>query len=105
MLAWLAGCSAEVTVQPEAPYQPITDTKEFMNWILDPSADVIWGASGYIVTAEGTEDLTSLALDLGFSSHSHFSTAFRRQFGRPPSAMRRALRTRDLDEMSRMLKA
>ena len=58
VLAWLAGCSAEVTVQPEAPYQPITDTKEFMNWILDPSADVIWGASGYIVTAEGTEDLT-----------------------------------------------
>ncbi len=38
---------------------------------------------------EGGADLTSLALDLGFSSHSHFTDAFRREFGRPPSAMRR----------------
>jgi AraC family transcriptional regulator len=31
------------------------------------------------------EDLTSLALDLGFSSHSHFSAAFRQLYGRSPS--------------------
>lgn len=30
--------------------------------------------------------LTELALSLGFCSHSHFSSAFRREFGRPPSA-------------------
>jgi AraC-like DNA-binding protein len=30
-------------------------------------------------------DLSSLALDLGFSSHSHFGEAFRRQFGLTPS--------------------
>lgn len=30
-------------------------------------------------------NLTALALDLGFSSHSHFSQAFRRRFGAPPS--------------------
>ncbi len=33
-------------------------------------------------------DLTALALDLGFSSHSHFTAAFRRHFGKPPSALR-----------------
>jgi len=33
-------------------------------------------------------DLTSLALDLGFSSHSHFTLAFRRAFGCTPSAFR-----------------
>ena len=39
-------------------------------------------------------DLTTLALDLGFSSHSHFSAAFRRQYGYSPSAFKRsALRT------------
>lgn len=38
--------------------------------------------------ADGAEDLTALALDLGFSSHSHFTDAFRREFGRPPSAVR-----------------
>jgi AraC-like DNA-binding protein len=31
------------------------------------------------------DDLTALALDLGFSSHSHFSAVFRRTFGLTPS--------------------
>jgi len=31
------------------------------------------------------DDLTSLSLDLGFSSHSHFSAAFRQAYGRSPS--------------------
>jgi AraC family transcriptional regulator len=31
------------------------------------------------------EDLTSLSLELGFSSHSHFSAAFREVYGRSPS--------------------
>ena len=35
-------------------------------------------------------DLTGLALDLGFSSHSHFTAAFRGQFGRSPSALMHA---------------
>lgn len=30
-------------------------------------------------------DITRLALDLGYSSHSHFTYAFRREFGSPPS--------------------
>lgn len=33
-------------------------------------------------------DLASLAAELGFSSHSHFSAAFRRRFGASPSALR-----------------
>jgi AraC family transcriptional regulator len=37
------------------------------------------------------EDLTTLALDLGYSSHSHFTSAFRRLFGATPSAVRRRL--------------
>jgi AraC-like DNA-binding protein len=39
---------------------------------------------------EGERDLTSLALDLGFSSHAHFTDAFRSEFGRPPSRLRPA---------------
>jgi AraC-like DNA-binding protein len=35
------------------------------------------------------EDLTGLALDLGFSSHSHFTSAFRRHYGISPSEFRR----------------
>ena len=33
-------------------------------------------------------DLSSLAADLGFSSHSHFTKAFRAAFGVTPSALR-----------------
>jgi AraC family transcriptional regulator len=34
------------------------------------------------------DDLTTLSLDLGFSSHSHFSAAFREAYGRSPSDFR-----------------
>jgi AraC-like DNA-binding protein len=40
------------------------------------------------------EDLTTLALSLGFVSHSHFTHAFRRLFGVTPSAMRGSFRPR-----------
>jgi AraC family transcriptional regulator len=39
-----------------------------------------------------TEDLTMLALETGFSSHSHFSAAFRRAFGCSPSQFRQMTR-------------
>jgi len=42
--------------------------------------------------AEGARDLTGLALDLGYADHSHFSNAFRREFGMPPSVFRRRAR-------------
>jgi AraC-like DNA-binding protein len=38
------------------------------------------------------EDLAQLALDLGFSSHSHFTTAFRRRFGDTPARVRARIR-------------
>jgi AraC-like DNA-binding protein len=38
-------------------------------------------------------DITQLALELGFSSHSHFSARFRRTFGLSPSEYRRSTRS------------
>lgn len=37
------------------------------------------------ILADHPADLTAVALDLGYSSHSHFTAAFRRNFGLPPS--------------------
>jgi AraC-like DNA-binding protein len=54
--------------------------------------------------ADGANDLTALALDFGFSSHSHFTDSFRREFGRSPSDIRRAAGRRTLREMSKNLK-
>ncbi|HZS09946.1 MAG TPA: AraC family transcriptional regulator [Blastocatellia bacterium] len=53
--------------------------------------------------ADGADDLTALALELGFSSHSHFTDAFRREFGRAPSEVRRDASRRTLREMSKNL--
>jgi AraC-like DNA-binding protein len=39
-------------------------------------------------------DLTALGMDLGFSSHSHFSSAFRQAYGRTPVEFRRSIRSR-----------
>jgi AraC-like DNA-binding protein len=41
--------------------------------------------------AHGCDDITRLALDLGFCSHSHFTAAFRREFGIPPRCAREQL--------------
>lgn len=40
------------------------------------------------------EDLAALSHDLGFSSHSHFTAAFRRVYGRAPAELRRVARGR-----------
>ncbi len=53
--------------------------------------------------AEGTDDLTALALELGFSSHSHFTDTFRKEFGVTPSEARLNASQRTLREMSKNL--
>jgi AraC-like DNA-binding protein len=40
------------------------------------------------------DDLTTLSLDLGFSSHSHFSSAFRQTYGRTPREFQGLIRRR-----------
>src|SRR5262249_51765140 len=40
------------------------------------------------------DDLTALSLDLGFSSHSHFTSSFRQAYGRTPAEFQRSLRLR-----------
>jgi len=47
------------------------------------------------------DDLTSLGLDLGFSSHSHFSAAFRAAYGRSPSEFRHSVVSRQISRPNR----
>ncbi len=54
--------------------------------------------------ANDEPNLTTLALDLGYGSHSHFTTAFRSEFGLSPSEFRRSASRRGIREMSRKLK-
>src|SRR5690606_377267 len=45
-----------------------------------------------LVELPHASDLTTLALDVGFSSHSHFTAAFRQAFGCTPSMFRQSVR-------------
>lgn len=53
--------------------------------------------------AQGKEELSGLALQLGFASHSHFTDAFRRAFGLPPSACLGPFGSRRLAEATQRL--
>lgn len=53
--------------------------------------------------ADARVDLTELALETGFSSHSHLTEAFRRAFGAPPSRLRGRIDRGHLRELSARL--
>lgn len=55
--------------------------------------------------AERPRDLTELAFELGFSSHSHFTAAFRKTFGITPSVFSQTANTSRLRKMSNILTA
>jgi AraC-like DNA-binding protein len=48
-------------------------------------------------------NLLTLALDLGFASHSHFTAAFRRAFGTTPATFRRTANGRRVQEMRKIV--
>lgn len=54
--------------------------------------------------AEPRSDLTTIALDLGFASHSHFTEAFRKAFGVPPSEFRRGVTARTVAGLAARLR-
>jgi hypothetical protein len=63
VMAALCACESkapapvEPAVSSGPEYLQVADIKQLMNWILDPSSDVIWGAVGTIVTEEGQKEL------------------------------------------------
>lgn len=50
-------------------------------------------------------DLTSIALDTGFASHSHFTARFRAFFGLTPEALRRSAASRSAAELRKIVTA
>ena len=54
---------------------------------------------------DGDDDLTSIALDAGFSSHSHFTARFRGFFGCTPAALRRTAAKDRLAELRKIVTA
>ena len=49
----IGGCSAA-----PPPYKPVADVKTLMASIMDPTADVYWGAVGTVIDETGEHELT-----------------------------------------------
>jgi hypothetical protein len=68
LLAFVPACDSREaptlpSVQTSAPaapsvFEPVTNVRQTMEWILDPAVDVIWDSAGFIITAEGETDLS-----------------------------------------------
>jgi AraC-like DNA-binding protein len=54
---------------------------------------------------DGGDDLTAIALDAGFASHSHFTARFRRFFGCTPTALRRIATAARIAELRKIVTA
>jgi AraC family transcriptional regulator len=54
---------------------------------------------------DGGDDITAIALDAGFASHSHFTARFRRFFGCTPTTLRRAATAAGVDELRKIMTA
>jgi AraC-like DNA-binding protein len=54
---------------------------------------------------DGGDDLTTIALDAGFASHSHFTARFRSFFGCTPAALRRVATAEHLAELRKIMTA
>jgi hypothetical protein len=52
----LAGC--DKAAETPAPYKVELSTKDLMKHAIDPAADIVWAASGYVVDDKGTTDLS-----------------------------------------------
>ena len=50
----LAACSSA----PPPPFQPVADVKQLMASVVDPAADVYWGAVGTIIDEKGVTEIT-----------------------------------------------
>jgi AraC-like DNA-binding protein len=54
---------------------------------------------------DSARGLSAIAVDAGFTHHSHFSAAFRRAYGVTPSALRRDAASRDVSRLRKILTA
>jgi hypothetical protein len=51
----LGGCSGKQQVAAAPDYAPSSSIKDIMDSIVDPNADILWGAVSTTITAKGTE--------------------------------------------------
>ena len=59
LMSALYGCSENSVPENTlvTPYEPVLEMHDLMASVLDPATDIIWGAAGAVITADGEQDL------------------------------------------------
>ena len=57
ILGCLAGCSGSTPPEPAPPYNIGITMQDLMEHVIEPTADVVWGAAGTMVDFAGEHDL------------------------------------------------
>ena len=55
--ALMVACDSGVVGPPSPPFTPVADVKQIMEMVVDPAAEVVWESVGYIITADGEEEV------------------------------------------------
>jgi hypothetical protein len=53
-LLLIMGCTTTATMPP---FTPVAQTKQLMEWVIDPAADVVWDSVKTVVTEAGTKEI------------------------------------------------
>lgn len=72
-----------------SPYHLHRHFRATTGWTIHGYRDQLRLREGLARVLDGEPDLSALAFELGYASHSHFTARFRRAFGVTPSAVRR----------------
>ena len=86
-----------------SPYHLCRIFRQQTGWTIHQYLDRLRLHSALEFVTQGETSLSDLALDLGYSSHSHFSYSFRRTFGAPPSRLRETPAPQLLSQLSKNL--
>lgn len=58
LLSALIAVEKATGVTPESPLEAVVDRQTLMGHVVEPAAYLIWGASGVVIDAEGTHEMT-----------------------------------------------
>jgi len=52
-----AAACGQTSPEELTPYKASASVHDYMVWLLEPAADVLWDNAGYVITVEGEQDL------------------------------------------------
>ena len=53
----MVACDSGEVKPPSPPFTPVADVKQIMEMVIDPAAEVVWESVGFVITADGEQEV------------------------------------------------